>query len=516
MLVLIIAGSLAARLQQIGRSLWLDEAWVANSVLADSWREMFYYERWLQTTPPGFLVLARAFTRLIPPTDVTLRLLPILLGVAGMTLFALLSVRVFPGWLAVAATALLSFSPTFLTYSQEFKHYSADVASATAMLLATALYMERPDRKRFGWLVAVCAVSIVLSYVAIMVVPAAAFAVLAARRSTLFRSALLGIVVGAIGGGCYLLLIRPNSSPDLTAFWLPYFPPVHAGVAGVVRFYLWAASGLAGLVPGPNWPFARQAAIVLLLLAGAAAIRMRGETSAHYRRWMALSLLPFLAIFALSALRLYPIGQVRLDVFLLPPLVLLLASAAGCLWQATSRFVRPLAPGYQPWVAAAVALAIAGVSAAFIYGMNHRSYEYWHDAEGALRHIRQQARPGDVVYLHATISEQARLYRRLWGWNPQRAALGDTGWPCCPRGKTEDHLRRDRGWVVGDFESRVLSLHPRRIWLAFAEERDVWHYYHRREATILSGLLKQQDCVETPQPVFHNTQARLFTCPEGK
>ncbi len=60
--------------QNIGRSLWLDEAWVANSIHAPSLREMFYYPDWLQTNPPSFLLLSlraainlvRTFQRIVP------------------------------------------------------------------------------------------------------------------------------------------------------------------------------------------------------------------------------------------------------------------------------------------------------------------------------------------------------------------------------------------------------------------------------------------------------------------
>ena len=40
------------RFHDLGRSLWNDEAWVANSVLTDTLYRMFHYEAWLQTTPP--------------------------------------------------------------------------------------------------------------------------------------------------------------------------------------------------------------------------------------------------------------------------------------------------------------------------------------------------------------------------------------------------------------------------------------------------------------------------------
>ena len=55
----LIAGGLLLRVHQLGRSLSIAEAWVANSATANSLHDVFYYANWLQTTPPLFLCLIR-------------------------------------------------------------------------------------------------------------------------------------------------------------------------------------------------------------------------------------------------------------------------------------------------------------------------------------------------------------------------------------------------------------------------------------------------------------------------
>jgi len=56
LILLILCGLLAAgvitRVQFLDRSLWLDEAWVANSIRAANLQQAIYYDDWLQTTPP--------------------------------------------------------------------------------------------------------------------------------------------------------------------------------------------------------------------------------------------------------------------------------------------------------------------------------------------------------------------------------------------------------------------------------------------------------------------------------
>src|SRR5262245_66335876 len=54
LVLLILCGLLVAgvitRVHLLDRSLWLDEAWVANSIRAASLQQAIYYDDWLQTT----------------------------------------------------------------------------------------------------------------------------------------------------------------------------------------------------------------------------------------------------------------------------------------------------------------------------------------------------------------------------------------------------------------------------------------------------------------------------------
>src|SRR6516162_9211665 len=84
--VVILLGVLA-RTSLLSKSLWLDEAWVANSVLEPSWRQMFYYERWAQTTPPLVLVSMRGAVHLFGSGEIALRGVPFVAGAGAVVLF---------------------------------------------------------------------------------------------------------------------------------------------------------------------------------------------------------------------------------------------------------------------------------------------------------------------------------------------------------------------------------------------------------------------------------------------
>ena len=93
---LVILLGVFTRTLLLSKSLWLDEAWVANSVLEPTWRHMFYYERWAQTTPPLVLVCMRGAVSLFGSGEIALRVVPFVAGAASVVLFGLAVRKMFP------------------------------------------------------------------------------------------------------------------------------------------------------------------------------------------------------------------------------------------------------------------------------------------------------------------------------------------------------------------------------------------------------------------------------------
>src|SRR5579864_4247450 len=228
-----ILGGVIPRLDNFARSLWAAEAWVANSVLAKSLHGMFYYEHWLQTTPPLFLLLVRASVKLFGLSDYSLRAIPFLFGIAGLALIAILAWRMFQPAFAVLCVCLMALSPPAIVYAKELKQYSADVFATCSILLALWQYLETPNRRRFLYLLVVIALILPLSYTAVALVPLALWVVAVSKtedhiqvatESCTRRAATLGLLASAIAGINYFVFIKPNSSPLLKGFWEGGFP----------------------------------------------------------------------------------------------------------------------------------------------------------------------------------------------------------------------------------------------------------------------------------------------------
>jgi uncharacterized membrane protein len=122
--------------------LWLDEAWVANSIRAASLQQAIYYDHWLQTTPPLFIALSRLVTAVFGTSNVAFRALPALSGIVSVLLFSFLALRLLKPSFAIIAILLFVFSPRVILYSQSLKQYSTDVLSTISLLCWIPLHRE--------------------------------------------------------------------------------------------------------------------------------------------------------------------------------------------------------------------------------------------------------------------------------------------------------------------------------------------------------------------------------------
>src|SRR5580692_5828591 len=91
----LVLATAALGIRGIGRSLWLDEAWVANSIAAPSLHDTFYYPQWLQTSPPLFLLAARGAVHLLGLSNVSLRIVPLIFALLAVAGFLVVVTRIF-------------------------------------------------------------------------------------------------------------------------------------------------------------------------------------------------------------------------------------------------------------------------------------------------------------------------------------------------------------------------------------------------------------------------------------
>jgi hypothetical protein len=415
----LLLAALALGIYGMGRSLWLDEAWVANSVLAPTLSGMFYYPDWLQTTPPLFLLLTRAAVHAFGLSNAAFRLAPLAFALVGVASMMAVSRRLLSPFFGMLACALLAFHPTAIEYSRTCKQYSGEMAASAVILLATVLYLEHPGRRRFFWLAGALVVTLPLSWSSAFLLPGVAMAVWA--RGGIRRAGLLVLTASGVLAILYVVFIRPNLSPELRAYWI---------------------ANAQDLSP------ALLAAVAFCILASVRAVWMRA--------WMTMAaLLPCLLLAAGDALHLYPASP-RTRLFVLPCFLLAGAMTAEDLW----RWRRPMG---LAWL---MAIAL-GSQAAWKQVHEHQNRPE-EDFAGAVRFLRQHVEPRDILLVDAAVVEGFKLYTVMEGWHDHHAVYSDTGRPCCRRDKIPTRGASTERAVAEDLDRKIAKGFTGRVWLFYS------------------------------------------------
>ena len=315
--------ALLLRLTAIGRSLWLDEAWRANTALAPTWTAF-----WSDVLgsgggsigapmPPIFALALRAIGFVVDHSAAGMRVLPLVASVAAVPLAWAVGRRAAGATAGLVAAACLAAAPAALLHGQELKQYSVDIAVVLTILLATSAVVARPASWS-PWIGLAVAQSLApgLSYPAALVLPGIALATFVACRTNGARTKWLvaETASAATALAWYVLVIGPQRArPLVAAYWAADFPPV-------------------GQALGPGW-YARQLLDFVVYACGepawlAALTATIGLALAS--PWLGLAALGAVATAVdAAAWRVYPLSAGRTTAFLLPFVYLGLAAALG-------------------------------------------------------------------------------------------------------------------------------------------------------------------------------------------
>jgi hypothetical protein len=454
----ILATVLGLGLFGIGRSLWLDEAWVANSIRQPTLHGMLFYPNWLQTTPPLFLLLVRAAVRSTAPSNVAFRSIPLLLALAGTALMLALATRTIGPQLAALATALVVFNLAAIEYSRTLKQYSGELAASAALLLAASHYLAGPARKNFAWLCATVVITLPLSYAIVFLLPAIVLAawVIGGRLHALSLAGIAAAELLAL----YLILIRPNLARNLHAFWdASGDNKITAGLAVALAFCVFSSIRYTII-------FLRRKPIP--------------------RDWMFLiCVLPCLLLAIAAAARLYPVSH-RNRLFVLPCFVLAAMIVLEDIVEILN--ARQIAAA----LAIPLTLGLAGYAIADqLIGSRNVPQE---DYAAAVAFLHQHAAPSDLILVHPCCQEGFLLYSAMDRWQPAHLLFGSTGWPCCARNEDAQPRQSTEAAVIADLDAKIPRGYSGRVWLLFTRRPTHWAYTGLDEGRLWRQHLWSRGC----------------------
>lgn len=364
---------------------------------------------YLQSAPPGFLVIEKGAEILVGDSELSLRLFPLLASIASVFCFAYVARRLLAAPAAALAIALFATSEPLLERAAEVKPYSVDVAVATLLAALTVWALSAPTSRIVPRVavVGVFGTSLVwLSFPTVFSLSAAVAAVAVLAWQTRSRSTLVAAAaVGALGLSSFgaVYLVAASNVSRLSARILGGEEPP-AGRLDTVQNAWSILVNPGGFDNGINGLAA------LLALLGVVALARR-ETS----QWLALLTVPLLAAGLADAIERYPLSG-RFSLFLAPVLLLLVARGVQALvtW---SR--RPLLVGAA--LAAFLVVAPLGIGAYHVVRPPARQ-----DIRPVLETLVDKWREGDTLYVHRKAQYALRYYSTCRDCAPSR---GDFRWP---------------------------------------------------------------------------------------
>ncbi len=436
-LALVLAGFLLRLRQYLAnRSLWLDEAMLANNILARDFAGLFRPLDNDQGAPIGFLLLQKTITLLLGDSEYALRLAPFLAGCLALVLMFLLSRKISSAFASNLTLALFAFSPALIYYASEVKQYSSDVAVALGLyLLFVRQSRETLDSAKDAALLALAGALVLwFSHPALFIVGALGLALFiqSLREKDKRRIAALlfiALVWSLSLAALYFVNLRQLSTHQFFLdFWREGFMPRDTyALAWLVNSLRAPFFDLLGL----QIPYIIPASLFL--------VGMIGLTRRLPRFGLFLLLILFLALLA-SFLTLYPFAG-RMILFLAPAFTLLLAEGAdlaGFIGRtlgrefSTNNSPRPQRTLRKP-VASSAILAWAirlALAATLLFdplslaAENFAAPKMPEHIRPAMQALQEEWEEGDLIYVYHWAEPAVRFYAPHFGFAVSHFILG--------------------------------------------------------------------------------------------
>lgn len=117
-------------------SMWHDECALGWNIKFKKYSDFFGILRFMQMAPPFFMITTKLITKTFGFSDISLRILPFLAGVASIIAFYFLAAKILNNKSVILwAVFLFAINQQLINYSFEFKPYSFDVFFTIILLL---------------------------------------------------------------------------------------------------------------------------------------------------------------------------------------------------------------------------------------------------------------------------------------------------------------------------------------------------------------------------------------------
>jgi hypothetical protein len=498
---LLVAACVPVHLSLMDASLWTDEAWVADSVMAPSVGQMLYYKDWVQSTPSLVLLAMRGSFALLGASELAFRVVPLIAGLLSLLATSILLHRTFPLPVALLGTTFQGLNYWAFKYAQQSKQYSMDllVSSGFLLLLWSAVEPSATSR-RFHALLAFGCVATFASHPAVFWYPAAILTLALDHRCE--RRIQRALVAAGLWGSAvivnYFAFVLPNSAKEMFRSWSSDMLLAHGLGSGLIEL----ANSLRTLLIPPMAPVLDWVSALLLLVVGVGLTL--GIKKVRNGRMEAVAVLggglSILTAVVASMAGLYPVlGYPRVMIWCLPSLIVLMCLGLRALpvWNR------------MPGIGVAVVCIAAALASPWMVGQVRATEE---ENRAAFTYVETHAAAADWIYVHGGLWAQFEAYEQILDWSPTRVYIGAWGWPCCAldiESKASDPAARTAAADVAN----VSELADGRIWAITPAGLDGhWSGVIRERLEQVRDEFALVGCVVAESREFGHTRAEAFDC----
>jgi len=489
----IMVASLPARLAWLHINLWLDEAWVANSVMSPSIHGMIYYPVWVQTTPPFLLLLMRTWIGIVGATEITFRAIPWAAALFAVPLVFVAAQKVLPRPWYFIPPALVCANYWGIKYGQQVKQYGVDLFVGALLFLFVVLLREEELHHRWRGAAFLIPLLLGFSFPATWFMPAV---FLALRTRRIAFAAACGTALGAL----YLFFLVPNHSPYLSSLWEDSFFGTH-GWSDIPRAFTTTGDLMMPLSASYQRITFGFSALVALGWVAAALGAFKGDRIC--RTLLLAGPLGIATALGASAVKMYPfLGPSRFVLWALPSCSVFVAFGL-------ERVSRKIPQVFLQRAIPAGALLFVLGSSLFFSGQVEPTEKYG----AAVRYVASAWKPGACIFVHGGALEQFKFYRQLTNWQPECVYVGNTTWPCCNRGKEQFASSPFATTLKEDFEI-ALQRHPSTLWVMMPSGSPAhWAAFLQDKISQLPEVALRHGCIAGSIVQFDLGMVQPFKCP---
>lgn len=448
----LMAGTILRFLHLGSRSLWLDEAWLANLIRQENLGMILSDPQ--ATAPSLFLALSHFIVKHVGQSEFVLRLIPCFAGVASIYLIYLLARLFFNPKTAAIAVFLASFNLLFIYYSKELKQYSFEMATSLAMLVTAEKVLGSPNKK-ISWVLffLVSVISIFLSNTFVFIyLPITLVMIFKFSREKLKSQFWAALALSGALLTLFLFYFQAYSASkvtaDLTAQWDFYYTNI-TSLHGFFSWLLLTARDFFNLYSNFYYVEPPSARAILCGIFGVFFLTgIKNILREKKYRFAAYLAIPLVLILLASILQKYPFAP-RLLLFLSPLAIVVVSEGISFLGQWLSSH------GIRKRVVYPVFFALA---AFYLFAPLH---------ENLLRPVKREE-------MKPLITQMSQLYKTedavyvYYGAVPAFQFY----WPYSEQTYTRGLAHRgDVSRYAADAEQFINKNRSKRIWFIFSHER---------------------------------------------